>query len=239
MNQRPRKRLLQDLNRLSEELDIIGDIISEQLDRGCDYCVVNDPKSFQVTTPNRMSLYQLEDELASVVQGDMLAAHNALIELLGKTERLSQQTQQSVEIQQEDHGKAILAFTVVTIIFLPLSFVTGLFGMNTVDIRNSDHTQWIFWAIAIPLTVVVMIATLTIGYRADSLHDALESLVTRKRSAANVWFRNDPGTKMGDNENVSLDASTDKFARGKQPLPGRWKRKQGSIGKVTSPDHVV
>lgn len=52
---------------------------------------------------------------------------------------------------------AIYAFTIVTIIFLPLSSVAGIFGMNTADIRDMDLGQWAYWAAAIPVTVVVIV----------------------------------------------------------------------------------
>lgn len=64
---------------------------------------------------------------------------------------------------EEDRGKAIFVFTLVTVIFLPLSFVTSFMGMNTVDIRDMDNSQAVFWAIALPaictvIGVVVLIA---------------------------------------------------------------------------------
>ena len=52
---------------------------------------------------------------------------------------------------------AIYAFTIVTVIFLPLSFVAGVFGMNTSDIRNMDLGQWAYWASAIPVTLLVIL----------------------------------------------------------------------------------
>ncbi|KAF2498584.1 hypothetical protein BU16DRAFT_558643 [Lophium mytilinum] len=65
---------------------------------------------------------------------------------------------------KDRHDKAIYAFTIVTIVFLPLSFVSGFLGMNTTDIRNTDTKQWVFWAAALPLTaVVILIALLWAG----------------------------------------------------------------------------
>lgn len=51
---------------------------------------------------------------------------------------------------------AIFIFTVVTVIFLPLSTVSSYLGMNTSDIRDMQSKQWVFWAAAVPLTVVVL-----------------------------------------------------------------------------------
>jgi Mg2+ and Co2+ transporter CorA len=52
---------------------------------------------------------------------------------------------------------AIYAFTIITIIFLPLSTVAGILGMNTYDVRNMSTKQWVFWATAIPLMVIIIL----------------------------------------------------------------------------------
>ncbi|KAK4234084.1 hypothetical protein C8A03DRAFT_38158 [Achaetomium macrosporum] len=52
--------------------------------------------------------------------------------------------------------RAIYAFTIVTVIFLPLSAVASVFGMNTADIRDMDLGQWAYWATAMPVTIVVV-----------------------------------------------------------------------------------
>jgi Mg2+ and Co2+ transporter CorA len=51
-----------------------------------------------------------------------------------------------------------LIFTIVTVIFLPLSFVTGYLGMNVEDIRNVRNKQGIFWIIALPITGSIFVA---------------------------------------------------------------------------------
>jgi hypothetical protein len=59
--------------------------------------------------------------------------------------------------RQED---AIFAFTVVTSIFLPLSSIAGIFGMNTTDVRDMSSGQWLYWAVAIPVTGAVILGGL-------------------------------------------------------------------------------
>jgi hypothetical protein len=65
-----------------------------------------------------------------------------------------------IQIKKDKQEAAIYIFTIVTVIFLPLSFVTGFLGMNTSDMRNMTTNQWIYWATAIPLTVVVIVVAL-------------------------------------------------------------------------------
>ncbi|OJD29170.1 mg2+ transporter zinc transport protein, partial [Diplodia corticola] len=71
---------------------------------------------------------------------------------------LANRTIQLVNIRLEDHGKAILVFTVVTVVFLPLSFVTSFFGMNFADIRDMRQTAQgqTFWVVAASVTVGVV-----------------------------------------------------------------------------------
>ena len=62
-----------------------------------------------------------------------------------------------IDTTKDRQEMAIYAFTIVTIIFLPLSAVAGVFGMNTADIRDMSLNQWAYWATAVPVTVVVII----------------------------------------------------------------------------------
>ncbi|KAL5349298.1 hypothetical protein ACLOAV_005588 [Pseudogymnoascus australis] len=63
---------------------------------------------------------------------------------------------QKIDTNKDRQEAAIYAFTIVTIVFLPLSTVAGIMGMNTVDIRDMEFSQWVFWAAAIPLMVIVI-----------------------------------------------------------------------------------
>jgi uncharacterized membrane protein len=60
---------------------------------------------------------------------------------------------------QDWRDNATVVFTIITVIFLPLSFVASVFGMNTSDVRNMALTQWIFWASASSLTIMVVLIT--------------------------------------------------------------------------------
>lgn len=42
--------------------------------------------------------------------------------------------------------------------------------MNTMDVRDMDHNQWLFWATAIPVTVVAVVVSL-IGAGVLSIRD--------------------------------------------------------------------
>ncbi|KAL8911774.1 MAG: hypothetical protein Q9171_003107 [Xanthocarpia ochracea] len=76
-----------------------------------------------------------------------------------------------VESSKDRQEAAILVFTIVTIIFLPLSFVSSFFGMNTTDIRDTKFPQWIFWVSALPLTILVVVISLFVAHKIEPLKD--------------------------------------------------------------------
>ncbi|KAK4888700.1 hypothetical protein LTR27_012439 [Elasticomyces elasticus] len=76
---------------------------------------------------------------------------------------LANELRQECEAQHADmedwRSKTGIIFTTVTVIFLPLSVVAGIFGMNTRDVRDMEQSQWVFWATAVPFTLFVMSVT--------------------------------------------------------------------------------
>jgi len=72
-----------------------------------------------------------------------------------------QQLRSMIEVRKESNSKAITIFTIVTVIFQPLSFVTSYLGMNSVDIRDGTFKQSLFWIVALP-SAAVLIFTLWI-----------------------------------------------------------------------------
>lgn len=63
---------------------------------------------------------------------------------------------QKIDSNKDRQEAAIYAFTIVTIIFLPLSAIAGILGMNTKDIRHMEVDQWVFWAVSVPLTAIII-----------------------------------------------------------------------------------
>ncbi|KAK5164777.1 uncharacterized protein LTR77_009441 [Saxophila tyrrhenica] len=115
------------------------------------------------TNFRHLSTSSTTDPLAQVL--DNLARElTDLQDLRDNTDRLVTRTIQLVNIRLEDHGKAILVFTVVTIVFLPLNFVSSFFGMNFSDIRDMAQTQWLFWAVAICVTTAVVAASVFLAF---------------------------------------------------------------------------
>ncbi|KAG4292288.1 hypothetical protein FPRO06_13541 [Fusarium proliferatum] len=60
------------------------------------------------------------------------------------TEGLKSRAALYIKIKAEDQSVAIYLFTLVTVVFLLLSFATSYMGMNTSDIRDMEQGQWVF-----------------------------------------------------------------------------------------------
>ncbi|KAG6354803.1 hypothetical protein INS49_003884 [Diaporthe citri] len=69
---------------------------------------------------------------------------------------LEEENQNKVETTKDRQERAIYAFTIVTVIFLPLSSVASIFGINTKDVRDTELGQWAYWATAVPVTAAVV-----------------------------------------------------------------------------------
>jgi hypothetical protein len=76
----------------------------------------------------------------------------------------------------------------VTVVFLPLSTIAGILGMNTSDIRNLKTSQWVFWAVAIPLTVVIITLCLIYTGEVQNFWKGLATL--RSGKGRRVTFSN-------------------------------------------------
>jgi prefoldin subunit 5 len=121
VNQHPRKRLLRDIQHVQEEADAVLRIIHEQKNCLERFEETLDPSLQRVTNRSRVTLFEnLEYPL-------LAAGHETLSNQIEEFEAikdrlldLRDQVKQSIEILEEDHGKAIFVFTMVTIIFLPL-----------------------------------------------------------------------------------------------------------------------
>ncbi|GAW22644.1 hypothetical protein ANO14919_121860 [Xylariales sp. No.14919] len=173
--------LVYQLSRLADELRIMRDIVISQrevvtkiAERFSDALSVDrapaheelDPKATPGSTNKNEDAAgsdraQKSSRAANTLQTKVRIKHETLLVDLEKledtAERLKRQAALLLDIRTEGQNTAIFVFTVVTVIFLPLSFVTSYFGMNTSDIRDLEQGQWIFWAVGITLTVAILI----------------------------------------------------------------------------------
>lgn len=172
LHRSPSTKLVMDLLQVQEELNIIIQLMSQQIElvqtlhnsqkRGRTLSTSFTKHDHPTTTSSipatdsatyrQLSFSHLSDPSAQLLE-NLHREYTDLSSLLDNANALINRTIQLVNIRLEDHGKAILVFTVVTIVFLPLSFVSSFFGMNFADIRDMETTQRLFWIVAGALTV--------------------------------------------------------------------------------------
>ncbi|CAN9079806.1 unnamed protein product [Alternaria alternata] len=120
INKSPRKRLLRAIHKLQEEISVVKLVNSWQQKTLTSLLRVLDPNTFRIPTDDRRNMYIPESECISNNLVILQAKFVELDALENRAQYLSEQLRQSVEILEEDHGKAILVFTMITTIFLPL-----------------------------------------------------------------------------------------------------------------------
>lgn len=120
INQFPRRRLLHDIQVLHEELDVVRRVNHWQHECIANFMILLNPNYFPRPTKERKSMFPAEQaalqrtlESLAIEDGELEALNHRVLDLRNKL-------RQSVEILEEDHGKAIFVFTMVTTIFLPL-----------------------------------------------------------------------------------------------------------------------
>ncbi|KAL8957219.1 MAG: hypothetical protein Q9193_005453 [Seirophora villosa] len=124
--------------------------------------------------PQRREAYILQQCLASI--SDRMQYFSALDE---RARGIAALNLYRIESNRDRQEGAILVFTIVTIIFLPLSFVSSFFGMNVADIRDMARPQWVFWASAVPLTALVVGVSFFVARKIEPLKDWWQGVAGR------------------------------------------------------------
>ncbi|KAH0491436.1 hypothetical protein TgHK011_002869 [Trichoderma gracile] len=134
-------------------------------------------------------------------------------------EDLEREISYKMEWTKDKQENAIYAFTLVTIIFLPLSAISSIFGMNTNDIRNMDFDQWLYWAVALPVTIIIIIAGL---WWMDELGNATEWLLGRRGRSSEYGSSLPP--EGGVSRPIAPVADYESTLRPSEEMPGAYRR---------------
>ncbi|KAL4908194.1 cora-like Mg2+ transporter protein-domain-containing protein [Aspergillus multicolor] len=165
IREHPTRRLLDDLDLAQEELDNISAITTTQQN------VIDGflNQTWHCLPTQRDWFDGLESSYKRL--DDNLELYD---DLRTQIDKLRKQLTLQLELKQDNNNnKAVLVFTTVTVIFLPLSFVTSYFGMNTTDIRDIAVGQWIFWAISVPFTGFVVTFCMAVAYQGHKVQEYL------------------------------------------------------------------
>ena len=124
--------MYEEVRLLHEELSVITSIFEDQK-RVFE-------KTIQLRESPKQSLdHRINKRIELHVQ-DMIKHFTTLRNYASEAEIL---TTNYIRVRNEDNSKAIYIFTTVTVLFLPLSAVSSIFGMNTKDMRKMGSSSWL------------------------------------------------------------------------------------------------
>ncbi|KAL7946051.1 hypothetical protein V8C42DRAFT_357626 [Trichoderma barbatum] len=103
------------------------------------------------------------------------AALNSLVDLKQKqnnmidtrTARLQAEQSYKMTLETEKQGRTLMVFTIVTIVFLPLSFIAAFFAIPTKEFDNNTLTLGFVSKITFPASAAVSLLIIVVGYSAS------------------------------------------------------------------------
>lgn len=155
-----------------------------------------------LTNIGRQFLHEALDKLESYITqaDDMIkrveTTRHDFDKLLETVQRQAQIDEVRLSRQQADlasaQNRSVMIFTVFTVIFLPLSFFTGLFGMNTREWGGGSNLHLhTIGSIALPASALLILAALVVAW-SISVRKALKNLrnrIRRVRQRTGRWWR--------------------------------------------------
>ena len=187
----PRARIIREIFLMSEEVSQIVLRRRNQRILMRDFTRNLEPCSYKVTTKLRCARYGAE---WSFLKGRSTEAHNleeGWNRLDARLNNLHKNVFQMLKVSDENSANAIMVFTIVATIFLPLSWATSYLGMNTADVRNLEQGQWLFWTIAGPLAALVIGIALVAALRGEAIREYM--IERRQRGMEYAAKRPDTG----------------------------------------------
>ncbi|KAJ4251070.1 hypothetical protein NW762_011721 [Fusarium torreyae] len=235
VSRRPQRRLFLEIDGLFEELEALFNLTNSQKKVLEDYRTLLAPASLRITTQLREKLFGIESQYIERQIKTLQDRINEIHQLRQQTASLRERVRQMIEILEEGHGRAIRVFTVVTLFFLPLSFTSSFFGMNTTDIRDIGYDQRVFWTVSIPVTAGILALAFIYAYKGDEIEDYITLAINSRKAKravqpkdeghparAETWFSMTSGV-----EEHSHDGHLDNGLNGWSRVGQRLRRKQG------------
>lgn len=96
------------------------------------------------------------ENVLSTARDDLSTRKDRLESLYSRLELLAEWHRTAIASNKDQQEAAVTVFTIVIIVFLPLSWLASIFGMNSSDIRELEYKQWIYWVVAVPFTCGVI-----------------------------------------------------------------------------------
>lgn len=117
---RPQKRVFLEIQNYQEELSALRHLTQLQIQVLRHHVSLLQPGSFRLTSRRRLEQHGTEYKFWMKIDKTLKERLDHLSVLDDQAHSLKEEVKNAIEIIEEDHGKAIRVFTVVTLFFLPL-----------------------------------------------------------------------------------------------------------------------
>ena len=150
--------LLRTLDGIEEELDVIVDVLKQQTSVLLQFRAALDPSFYLIPSIKRILGFQHESKSIDAVLIQIRETLRGFEELRERAKGLANENVRSVDVGQEKNSRYLFVFTLVTVIFLPLTVVAGYFGMNLKGVNPAPWGEEKYWEVATPLTLGTLLA---------------------------------------------------------------------------------
>lgn len=149
----------------------------------------------------RKQRFQIEDYILENSREKLREQEAMLSSSLNQCRDLIATAKELAEIMNEENSRAIFIFTMVTVIFLPLSFIASYLSMNGGPSEKTwGKTQALFWQISAPLAVTIGVFCLVVAWHGSKI------AIGRERVTDFLGIR---GGRAAKQEDESGDADID------------------------------
>jgi Mg2+ and Co2+ transporter CorA len=124
------RRLLQKINCFQEEVIVVEDVLTQQIRVLDDFGELLNPETYSKPSDHRKDQYHDELERIKLLQTEIRERLIHCQELQERSLHLATRNVQLVEASADHSSRAIVIFTFVTVLFLPLTFVAGVFAIS-------------------------------------------------------------------------------------------------------------
>ncbi|KAF2110793.1 hypothetical protein BDV96DRAFT_583722 [Lophiotrema nucula] len=179
----PRSKIIRDIWHMQKELAIILEVTRDQWICLDNFLGLLDWTLFPISPERDLIRAHYFNREYAYLRDEMDKNYAIRIKIRSTESQLNdinEHVLQMLQIRQESNSNAIIVFTLVTIIFLPLSWATSYLGMNTADLRSMQQGQWVFWTMAIPITSIVIALAMVVIFKGETLR---ESFIQRRTTA--------------------------------------------------------
>ncbi|KAG8525725.1 uncharacterized protein KY384_000485 [Bacidia gigantensis] len=132
------RTFLQYINSFKEEVKIVEHVIMQQRHVLLRLQDRLDPKTFDSPSVFRKMRFKSEQKFIEKI---LLTLQEQLQNCAELKERVQDLADQNIQLVETLQDRAIFIFTLVTIVFLPLSFVSSYFGMNVIGINDNSKVE--------------------------------------------------------------------------------------------------